>query len=245
MDNLLRFPQGNAKLDNNIHTFSLPAGYSCPGADACLTKADRYTGKVTDGYNQAFRCFAASQEAAFPEVRKARWHNYDLLRQAKTREGMRDLILQSLPAKARLVRVHVSGDFFNEEYFLAWMDVARLRPDVRFYAYTKSVHLWRRLQEWVPTNFVLTASMGGKYDTLTRGLKTATTVFSIEEARSLGLEVDHDDSHAHTGTANFANLLHGTQPKGSAAAAAFKRLRAAGKGGYNKAKAKTTQPLKA
>ena len=28
-----------------------------------------------------YRCFAASQEAQYPNVRKARWHNYDLLRE--------------------------------------------------------------------------------------------------------------------------------------------------------------------
>ncbi len=29
---LLKFQKGNAKLDKSIHTFSLPAGHSCPFA---------------------------------------------------------------------------------------------------------------------------------------------------------------------------------------------------------------------
>ena len=31
------------------YTFSLPSGYSCPGASECLSKADKDTGKITDG----------------------------------------------------------------------------------------------------------------------------------------------------------------------------------------------------
>ena len=46
---------GNAKLSKEIVTFSLPSGYSCPGAKDCLAKADRETGKIIDGKHQKFR----------------------------------------------------------------------------------------------------------------------------------------------------------------------------------------------
>jgi hypothetical protein len=65
----LRFGRGNAKLkDPNILTFSLPAGWSCPGAAACLSKADRGTGKVKDGPATSFRCYAATMEARHTSV---------------------------------------------------------------------------------------------------------------------------------------------------------------------------------
>ena len=32
-----------------IYTISLPSGYTCPFAVDCLSKADRITGKITDG----------------------------------------------------------------------------------------------------------------------------------------------------------------------------------------------------
>src|SRR6476660_1264572 len=123
METKLRFGRGNAKLADDIYTFSLPAGHACPGAFRCMAKADRKTGKLQDGPSQSFRCFAAGDESRYPSVRKLRWHNFDLLK-GKTREEMATLILDSLPGEAKLVRLHVSGDFFSDGYFLAWMDVA-------------------------------------------------------------------------------------------------------------------------
>lgn len=223
---LLKFGKGNAKLDEAIATFSLPAGYTCPGAQACLARADRSTGKVTDGPLSQFRCFAASAEAAFPSVRQNRWNNFDLLK-GKTRDEMRDLILASLPEN-KVIRIHVSGDFFNEAYFRAWLDVAHKRADVKFYAYTKSIPTWLKFQNEIPSNFILTASEGGKYDDRIGALKRARVVFSEEQAQALGLDIDHDDSHAYDGDKSFALLLHGTQAKHSAAAKALSALKYAG-----------------
>jgi len=95
----LVFGAGNAKLGKGVHTFSLPAGWTCPGALGCLAKADKGSGKVTDGGRGEFRCFAASQEAVYPSVRKSRWGNFDLLR-GKSQDAMVTLISDSLPAKA-------------------------------------------------------------------------------------------------------------------------------------------------
>lgn len=233
---LLKFGKGNAKLDERIATFSLPAGYTCPGASACLARANRETGKVTDGPLSQFRCFAASAEAAFPSVRKNRWDNFDLLK-GKTRDEMRDLILASLPEN-KVIRIHVSGDFFNEAYFGAWLDVAKARPDVKFYAYTKSIPTWRANEGEIPANFILTASEGGRYDDQIGALKRARVVFSEEQAQALGLDIDHDDSHAYDGNESFALLLHGTQAKGTVAAKALSALKHQGIGGYSKVNGK-------
>ena len=47
-------------------------------------------------------------------------------------------------------------------------------------------------------NFVLTASYGGRDDHMIDefNLRSAKVVFSEAEAAELGLEIDHDDSHA-------------------------------------------------
>ena len=228
----LSFGKGNAKLGEEIATFSIPAGWTCPGASQCLARANRETGTIADGSNQAFRCFAASAEAAFPSVRKSRWDNFEKLKGLST-EQMVALIVGSLP-KTKTVRIHVSGDFFSEGYFLAWLEVARQRPGVKFYAYTKSIHLWRKHEAQIPENLVLTASEGGKFDSQIGELKRAQVVYSPEQAAALGLEIDHDDSHAHSGSESFALLLHGTQQKGSTAAKALSALKAQGIGGYSK-----------
>jgi hypothetical protein len=224
---LLKFQQGNAKLGKNIFTFSLPAGHACPFANECLSKADKLTGKLTDGPNTQFRCFAASAEAVYPNVRIARWHNFDLLKKLNSVKAA-DLILASLPKKANIVRIHVSGDFFNESYFLAWLQVAKLRPNVLFYAYTKSLIYWVNYIKEIPSNLVLNASEGGKLDAqiLEHGLKFAKVVYSPEEAEKLGLSIDHTDEAAYKTKESFALLIHGQQPKGSKASQSIKDLKA-------------------
>jgi hypothetical protein len=231
---LLRFGKGNAKLNKLIYTFSLPAGHTCPGALACLAKADRETGKLSDGTKQAFRCFAASQEARFGSVRKSRWHNFELLK-GLGRVDAFNLIDRSLANDAEIVRIHVSGDFFSAAYFLAWCDVARSRPDCVFYAYTKSISIWLANRDEVPNNLRLVASEGGKWDAVIarEGLRSAKVVLDPKEAEVLGLAIDHDDSHAYAGNESFALLIHGTQAKGTVAAKALASLRANGWKGYS------------
>jgi hypothetical protein len=58
-------------------------------------------------------------------------------------------------------------------------------------------------------------------------------LFSIEEARDLGLEIDHDDSHAYASEKSFALLLHGKQRSETPAAKAISALRRAGYNGYS------------
>ena len=111
----LSFSKGNAKLGSHIYTFSLPAGHTCIGAKDCLAKANRETGKLTHGKGAQFQCFAATAENMFPNVRKSRWNNFELIRQAGTVIGMASLIERSLVGKKtiKLVRFHQSGDFFS------------------------------------------------------------------------------------------------------------------------------------
>jgi hypothetical protein len=146
------------------------------------------------------------------------------LLKGKSREEMSEMILASLP-DTTIIRIHVSGDFFNEAYFGAWVDVAIARPDIKFYAYTKSINLWHRLASLIPSNLILTASEVGRYDAEIGTFKRAKVVFTEEQAAALGLSIDHDDSHAYDGNESFALLLHGTQAKGTVAAKALSALK--------------------
>lgn len=221
----LKFAQGNSKLSKDIWSFSLPAGFTCPGALNCLSRAiEQKDGalRVVDGPETTFRCFAASQEALFRATYNARWSNFKALRAAQTLDAMAALLNDDLPSKATKIRVHVSGDFFSSDYFRAWMRVATLNPAKIFYAYTKALPFWIANKSEVPKNFRLTASRGGKFDALisSKRLKNVRVVFKPSEARKLGLPIDHDDSHAIAPRGNFALLIHGVQPAGSKAAIA-------------------------
>jgi len=251
----LYFKSGNAKLANTV-TFNLPAGHTCPYAVACKSSADRVTGKVTDGPKCKFRCFSATGEARSTALRKRVWQNQDALKAVGVHDvqAMAELIDSELP-EAGLVRMHVNGDFFTDEYFQAWCEIARRRPghiewvDVEgclkpkpvgtiFYAYTKAVHVMTFTD--LPSNLKLTASHGGSQDHAIDelGLKHAKVVYSEQEALDLGLEIDHDDTHAWARDESFALLIHGTQPAGSDAGKALSALRKTGWTGYNKSNKK-------
>ena len=234
MENLLKFKDANGKLKKmakklgiKLKPFTLPAGYTCPGAKDCLAFADRKTGKVKDGKDTQFRCFMASLEAVFPSLREMVWENLRLIRNELNNGYMQcaDLICESLPKKFDVMRVHVGGDYFSAEYLKAWIEVAKRNPNKVFYSYSKSLHLFKQFA--LPSNLVLTASRGGKYDELIdlHAWKEAVVVYSEKEAADKGLEIDHDDEHAAFGADNFALLIHGTQPKGSAAADALKEVK--------------------
>ena len=233
-DKLLKFGEPNAKLKKlvkklglKLKTFTLPAGHTCPAAKDCLSRADRETGKIQDGPDTQFRCFAASAEATYPSLRQMVWSNFELVRAALKNgaDSCADLIEKSLPKKFDIMRVHVGGDYFSREYLMAWIEVAKRNPSKVFYSYSKSLHLFKQFA--LPENLVLTASRGGKYDDLIdlHGWKEAVVVYSEKEADELGLEIDHNDSHAAFGKESFALLIHGTQPKGSAASQALQAIK--------------------
>ena len=257
---MLKFSKANAKTQalandpeladyltdkRKIYSLDLLSGYSCPSAKKCLSKAvvqDNGKRKIKDGKDTEFRCFSASQEVQYTNVYNSRKHNFDLLRK-KNHAEMVSLINGSLPENAGIVRIHVAGDFFSLPYMHAWYEVAMLNPSVLFYAYTKSLRFWVGGINELPIlhNFVLTASYGGTHDHMINefNLRSAKVVFSEAEAEELGLEIDHDDSHAAKPTLrydSFALLVHGTQPKGSAASVARKELK--GQGSYSRRKKK-------
>ena len=226
----LHFNVKNAKLiKTRTAAFSLPAGYTCPGANECLAWADRNENRLIEGPNSKHRCFAASLEIARKSVRISVDRNLAALQQARTVERMADLIDMNLPAVFfHHIRIHADGDFYNQEYFLAWLEAARRNPKRLFYAYTKSLPIWIKFRAALPENFVLTASWGGKWDHLIEpnGLRSARVVYHPEEAERLGLEIDHDDSCARSKDGkDFALLLHGVQAKGSEASEALKRMK--------------------
>ena len=217
-----------------IYSLDLLSGYSCPFAEKCLSRAivlPNGKRKIIDGRKTEFRCFSASQEALLPSVYRRRKHNYDTLRGLHLNDMIHRLN-QDLPKDLGILRFHVGGDFFNSDYFFAALNLAMANPDKLFYAYTKSLKYWLKYREWTEQihNFVLTASRGGRDDSLIKSemLRESVVVFSEAEAEEKGLKIDHDDSHAAVPSwrcNDFALLIHGVQPKGSEAAEALKLLK--------------------
>ncbi len=232
MNELLKMSKQNKKLKKTL-IFDLPSGKTCPKANECLAYVEMNAkGKTVlkEGKNSIFRCFAASQENQYPNVYKARKYNLDLILKSlkgkygfyRTYELIHNSIQKHKTRNINKVRIHSSGDFFSGEYLRCWFAVARLNPLMKFYCYSKSLHLFGTNVS-IPENFFLTASMGGLRDDLIhKGFfkRYAIVVNSEAEAIKKGIEhmgkpykIDKDDSSCFKPDP-FALLIHGTQKKG-------------------------------
>ena len=208
--------KGNSELASiGVYTWSIPAltadsevnGFmkTCPQAGVC-----------------AALCYARSGRYLFGNVKKAHTRNLD--RYLINREQWKADMITELQAKrfrptgvahevswpvrsdfawwqstgARSVRIHDAGDFFDDQYLRDWLEVAAATPDVVFYAYTKSVTMYRAAEALglVPANFVVIFSMGGRQDELVDRMRerTAMTTSSPLEALEAAGCTDQEES---------------------------------------------------
>jgi hypothetical protein len=191
----MKFLRKTKYYEGIVYEWNLPSGFSCPSALECLVKVDRKTGKF-DNKSKAYRCYSAMQER-FPAVREHRWKNFDFLR-----KGGKPII----PTKAKAIRIHMSGDFYSQDYFDMWLQICLENPEVEFWAYTKSLNYWVNRLHNTPNNLILTASKGGKFDNLIdeHGLKNVEIIKSKDKAK--GRPIDICDDQARLPYINFCLL---------------------------------------
>lgn len=138
-----------------IFNFSIPAGndkasgkITCPFAGACLKL-----------------CYAKKGNYRFNSVERGMSYRYELSKQENFVELIDKAIKKVKTDKQIYIRIHDSGDFYSPSYFAKWLEIARLNPSVRFYAYTKS-HSFIRGNFELPENLDLIFSLGSKNDEL-------------------------------------------------------------------------------
>ena len=122
----------NGKQASIANTFGLPSGkaYSCPGATSVCETI----------------CYAGKLEKVFKGVRVNLEHNWNLVKDADyltmynlIDEMVADFVKDCERRDAeKLFRIHWDGDFFNEDYTIAWRDVICNYQDVQFWVYTRS-----------------------------------------------------------------------------------------------------------
>lgn len=247
-DNIPFFGRGNAKLPESTLTFALPSGFTCPGALQCLARADRITGKITDGPSQQFRCHEASVEALRTNVRKKRWRNLEII-SGLSPDQMTTLLMAGISCardyKSTHVRWFTGGDCFSAALRDAIIQCSRNTPELTHYLYTKNLYIWLDDSETpsglrrLPSNLRVTASWGGKFDYLLEaGMfpRTARVVSTCREALELKLPIDFSDRLAwRRRPSHFCHLAHGTQPAGSPVGAAIRDRRRRGEfSGYGR-----------
>ena len=184
----------NIKYYNGVvYEWNLPTGSTCPFAMECKVTVDRITGKF-DIHRGQYKCYAAGPER-FPGVREHRWKNFE-----HTKNGNKPI----LPKDCRAVRIHASGDFYNQEYFNMWVEIAKENPEVEFWAYTKSLNYWIKKINDIPKNLILTASRGGRLDYLIDqyNLKNV-TIYNSEFQVPKNIPIDTNDDYARMPLINF------------------------------------------
>lgn len=122
----------NGKTATIANTFGLPSGkaYSCPGATSVCETI----------------CYAGKLEKVFKGVRTTLLHNWEQLKDAdyltmyNLIHDMITLFVMDCEKRGadKLFRIHWDGDFFSEDYAIAWRDVICDFSDVQFWAYTRS-----------------------------------------------------------------------------------------------------------
>ena len=227
---LFKFRHGNKKLPDSIMHFSLPAGYTCPGAKICQSKFSRKTRRIEDGPHCIFRCSAVTEEMR-PNVSNARDHNYKLVEKLKSDPiRLGEHLLKSIKSerisKTRYVRWFTSGDCYTPALREAIIYCADMTNLVH-YLYTKNLPIWLGVR--LPENLRVTASWGGKWDSLIEEghfPRNAKVFNYYEDAKACGRSIDTDDSLAYSAQATaFGLLIHGTQPSGSDAGIAARHNR--------------------
>lgn len=153
---------GNSKLNKTakkflvkILNFSIPAGN------------DKITGKITCPFagKCLSLCYAKKGAYAWSNVQLALHERYTASKETDFVARITSELAKVKKDKQLYIRVHDSGDFYSPAYFAKWLEIARLNPAVRFYAYTKS-HSFIRGNFAIPENFDLIFSLGSKNDEL-------------------------------------------------------------------------------
>ncbi|GAA1884220.1 GP88 family protein [Asanoa iriomotensis] len=130
-------------------------------------------------------CYARNGTYLWPAVRRR--HHANLAFVLDDLAGWEVAMTAELGARRHRgawIRIHDSGDFFSDDYLLAWLRICRTRPGQTFYAYTKEVSRFRRLVEpEPPANFLWVYSYGGTEDRLLDpAVDRVADVFPTEEA---------------------------------------------------------------
>lgn len=152
----------NKKLKkDHIFKFSLPAILTCPKAGLC----------------KSF-CYAQRGCFRFPKPKASQARALELTR---TNDFVSEMISEIKRRRTiRIIRIHDSGDFYNQGYLNKWIDIIQACPDNTFYCYTKSLHLnWSAFDKLPNTKRI--QSFGGLMDDQIDLSKPHAVIFDTHE----------------------------------------------------------------
>lgn len=187
---------------NMVVSWGIPASEkTCPNAGACKNG-----------------CYAKGGRYMFANVRKKLNERLDLADSEQfipVIDGEINYLKNKYADKQLYVRIHDTGDFYSESYTMKWLTIARMHPDVKFYAYTKMVTMFLRFEsvgKIPPYNFRIIYSYGGIEDQYIPSDKPHARIFkTIEELTSAGyVDCSSNDLLVYT-TDKIGLVYHGVK----------------------------------
>ena len=123
---MVHIGRGNHKLGKSILTFSIPPVITCIGSTPHCREI----------------CYGLKGRLIFKKAKDAFWENFIASMKADFVEEMTKAIMRKLKrGDVKAFRIHFVGDFYNQAYLNNWKEIARIFPDLRFAAWTKSWQL--------------------------------------------------------------------------------------------------------
>ena len=121
------------------------------------------TGKLVCPFAKDCVKFCYAQKGAY------NWGNVKPLFEQRYNLTKSDIFIEAIndsikAKKVDVLRIHDSGDFYSNEYINKWLTIAKQNKNVVFYAYTKSIPLFKKIN--LPENFIVIYSYGSKVDNL-------------------------------------------------------------------------------
>lgn len=155
------FTQNSDLKKSGIFGWTLPAHIveltngekfnTCPSAGACAGFCYAKTG--TFKFSNVLSAHVKKLESVLFD--RDKWLN-DIETELKNKKYL-----------GKFIRIHDAGDFFSIQYAIDWLNIAKKFPQITFYSYTKEVEMFKhQLKEYIPENFIVIYSFGGKQDHL-------------------------------------------------------------------------------
>lgn len=125
--------KGNDKLGDKVYHFSLPAGSTCRPSKWCLT-----------GRNGKPACYALRNRFVFSTVQDRLEAN----KKASLRDDFAERVIDQLErVRTKMVRWHVSGDFYSRRYIAAVKEIAVACSNTLFRTTTRRSDFTAELQD--------------------------------------------------------------------------------------------------
>lgn len=96
-----------------------------------------------------------------------------------------------------VVRLHVEGDFFSNDYLTFWLDIIKKNPKIKFYCYTKNFKLFKEFLEGgkkLPKNLYINISLNSE---ILGNVSLINEIKAIQALTSVNFFIAYNESNKH------------------------------------------------